>query len=111
MIDGFDFSDVTCLDDIDILSPPKVTATANFPPPIPAAIPLPPSIPGIPPPPPPVLLGKIPPPPPPAAPSLHKTSKVEKKRTVRLFWKEFKSVKQYSYFFMIEVSKVYPTMC
>jgi len=90
VIDGFDFSDVTCLDDIDILSPPKVTATANFPPPIPAAIPLPPSIPGIPPPPP-VLLGKIPPPPPPAAPSLHKTSKVEKKRTVRLFWKEFKS--------------------
>jgi len=93
VIDGFDFSDVSCLDDIDILSPPKLPTTSfGFPPPppVPAAIPLPPSIPGIPPPPP--VLSKIPPPPPPAAPSPRKSAKFEKKRTVRLFWKEASTI-------------------
>lgn len=89
VIDGFDFSDVTCLDDIDILSPPKLPTTSfGFPPPppVPAAIPLPPSIPGIPPPPP--VLSTIPPP----AALSRKSAKVEKKRTVRLFWKEASTI-------------------
>ena len=96
LLEGFDFSGLSELDDVDVLSPPKpALPTSGVPPPPPpfgGSPPPPPPPPGVGvPPPPPPPGGPPPPPPPPGVPPPPpglKTKESVKPRTVRLFWKE-----------------------
>ncbi|XP_078493542.1 FH1/FH2 domain-containing protein 3 isoform X3 [Ciona intestinalis] len=93
-LDGYDFSDVTDQDEENSLAPQKPSLIGGIPPPPSCLGGLPPPPPppgGIPPPPPP---GGFPLPPPPMSPtppppgSPHTSQSPNKRRTVRLFWKE-----------------------
>lgn len=98
VINGLDFSDLKEEDDKDIMDIRHHNTTGPPPPPpVPGGIPPPPALGGAPPPPPPPggapppppLPGGVAPPPPPSAPQ--ESSNAEKKKLVRLFWKEVKN--------------------
>nr|XP_026694234.1 FH1/FH2 domain-containing protein 3 [Ciona intestinalis] len=96
-LDGYDFSDVTDLDEENSLAPQKPPLIGGIPPP-------PPCLGGFPPPPPPP--GGVPLPPPPMSPtppppgSPHTSQSPNKRRTVRLFWKEVKMDKVLTFSFL-----------
>ena len=100
VINGLDFTDLHEEDDNDIMEiRHHGTGGPPPPPPVPGGVPPPPPPPGGIPPPPPPFPGGAPPPPPPPMPgipppppsALQAPSQADKKKLVRLFWKEVKN--------------------
>ncbi|XP_075243666.1 FH1/FH2 domain-containing protein 1-like [Convolutriloba macropyga] len=94
-IKGLDFTDLTEIDDSDVLTVNAASFMGTLAPgTIPPPPPPPPGMKGVPPPPPPPPPGVPPPPPPPGPPnSQSQDPAAKKKKTLKLYWKELKSNK------------------